>query len=115
MISQHFQTAIAGLEAERKVETDREIQRIKREEIVPFNADADGKCQAAIAALQQKLNQQIAELQAQFAAQKQQIIETTEQRKNANAEACISAGIASISARYDNAIAELRKLLEKEG
>ena len=115
MITQQLQNAIAGIEAERKVEIDRETARIRREEITPFNAEVDADCQKALAELQTAHNKRIAELQAEFAAKRQAMIDLAEQNKNNNAEALISAGTANINARYDAVIAGLQQLLEKEG
>lgn len=112
MINAYIEQAIRGIEAEREQQIAGIKATIMRDKVAPQNAEIDGKRDLALQELQTKLNQDIAERQEKFAAERQAIIEASEQQKTANADALIAAETAGITAEYDAKLVELRKLIE---
>lgn len=115
MIVQQLKDTVARLEAEQKTEVEREVQRVKREIIIPKHAEIDRGFQEALAELQKNYNAQMAEIQQKFTAERQALIEAGERKKNAFAENEINSAVAVVTANYTATIAALNQLIEKEG
>lgn len=113
MIVNVLKDAVARLEAEQKTEVEREVQRVKRDTIIPFNADIDKSLQGALAELQSNYTKQMQELQQKLQEERQALIDAGERKKNAFAEAEINGAIAVTTASYTAAIAELNQQIEQ--
>lgn len=108
-IKQHYQTARQNITAEKERAISVEKDRVTKEQIIPNNAEVDKFKAEAINALTTKLNQDIANLQNNFNAEKASIIEASEKKKSAFAEQAISTAVSLVSLEYDKAISDLDK------
>lgn len=113
MIKTHFETAINGLKTEREKNIAIKREQIMREKILPYNTEIDASRDAAIKELTQKLSEDIAARQQQYATDKQAIITAAEQNKTNNQTAVLNTELAIYTQDYDIAIAELEKQAKK--
>lgn len=106
-IKAHIEQVIKNLEAEKERESAIIKERVTREQIVPYNQEADKSRDLAIAELQQVMNEDIAKRQAKFTKEKQAIFEENEKRKENNANAVLATATYEVTGKYDKAIAKL--------
>lgn len=106
-IKAYLEQTIRSLEAEKEREVAVIKERVTREKILPFNQEQDILRDKAIAELQQNMNEDITARQAQFAKEKQAIVEENEKRKENNANAVLATETYEVTGKYDKAIAKL--------
>lgn len=104
MIKQILENSVATIENEK----NRAIQEAKviamNEKIAPFNADIDNSYQKALE-----------ELSLKFENEKKSLFEVGEKKKLLNQEKITNEVVASVSYKYDLAIAKLKKQIEELG
>lgn len=106
-IKQHIENAIKNIEAEREREIAVVKDRVTRDKIVPNNAEIERHKTDAINALTQKLNENISQLQQQYAADKNAIVEASEKKKSEFAQTVIQTETSVVRLEYDNKIKQL--------
>ena len=106
-IKSHLEQAVKSIETEKEREVAVIKERVTREKIVPYNQEQDTLRDKAIAELQQNMNEDITARQAQFAKEKQEIVDENEKRKENNANAVIATETYEVTGKYDKAIARL--------
>lgn len=106
-IKSHLEQAVKSIETEKEREVAVIKERVTREKIVPYNQEQDTLRDKAIAELQQNMNEDITARQAQFAKEKQAIVDENEKRKENNANAVIATETYEVTGKYDKAIARL--------
>lgn len=111
-IKAHLEQAVKNLETEKENEVRIVKERVTREKIVPYNQEADKGRDLAIAELHQNMNEDITARQAQFAKEKQAIVDENEKRKENNANAVLATETYEVTGKYDKAIAKLNEQIE---
>ena len=112
-IKQILENALKTIEGEKERAIATAREKATRESVIPNNAKVDSAKTAAIAELNEKLNQKIAALQNEFNASKQQIVEASEKSKSDFATATLETAASMVSLHYDKAITDLKKQISE--
>lgn len=115
MFKQAYQQAIASIEAARQRSIEAAKQKAMQEQIVPYNAEIDASLRDALTALQNQHNAEIAELQADFEAEKKTMIEAATKKKSDYAESIMATATNLINHDADRAIKNLQDFIDKQG
>lgn len=112
-IKQHFQTALQGIIGEKDRAIAMAKEKANKEVVAPHNVEVDAACNEAIAEITTAHNKTMADLQAQFNAQRQSLVEDCAKKKSDFAENAIAQAVAVVSVEYDNAVAALEKQISE--
>lgn len=109
-----LEQTIKNLQAEEQREIAVIKERVTQEQIIPYNKEMDEARDKAILELQENLTKNIGALQANFASDKQKIIEANEKKKADNATSVIATETYSVQMVYEKATAKVREQLENQ-
>ena len=112
-IKVYLEEAVKKFEVERDREVGVAKEKVMREVVIPYNQDLDKSREKAISELTTKMNAQIQALQAQFAKDRQALIDAGEKNKTEHANTVVATETASITVAYDTEIAKLKKQIEE--
>lgn len=104
MIKSILENSITCLESEKSIAIQEAKVIATNEKITPFNAEIDD-------AYQKALN----ELAVKFESDKRALFEAGEKKKLQNQEIVLNEVVSSVSYKYDLAVAEVKKQIEKLG
>ncbi len=107
MVKEILENAKRQIEAQRNQQLNVISQRVKVERVVPYNTELDKKKDRAIAEEREKANAQVAQIQAEFNAKKEEIEKATEETKKAFEKSSIETACAEINKACDDAIKAL--------
>ena len=110
-----YEEAIAKIESKRQYDVEIAKQRATQDQIIPFNHDIDCSLRDAVLELQNKHNDKIAKLQKDFEDEKRILTDAAAKKKADFADLTIHSAVSAINSKADGAIADLRKLISKEG
>lgn len=115
MIKQHLENAVNNLLNEKQREVEVARQRAINEKVAPYMREIDTARQKAIEELEAEKNRKIAVLQEQFNAQKQDLINKGEHKKQEFLETTVATETSIIVAKYDDIIKSLQEQITKIG
>ena len=104
MIKSILENSITSLESEKSIAIQEAKVIATNEKITPFNAEIDD-------AYQKALN----ELAAKFESDKKALFEAGEEKKLQNQEIVLNEVVNAVSYKYDLAVTEVKKQIEKLG
>lgn len=112
-IKQHLSNALANIKADKERSIAVAKETAMRETVAPKHAEINKARDEAIASITAKHNQKIAELQHAFAAEKQELVDAGEKKKNEFACSAIECAIATVNVQYEKAIFALEEQISK--
>lgn len=114
-IGNTLKEAVNRVEAQRNAELETERQRVMREKIAPFNNDIDASCRQAIEEERGKLAHRIAELQKSFDEEVAMLQRQAQAKKEEYAQVELSTATSVVNARYETTISKMKKIIEEVG
>ena len=108
-------STIKNIEGEKARAVEIAKQKAMQERVIPHNAEVDKQFNEAVGELTDKFNKEVAELKAKYETDKQGLAELATTNKTNFQNATINAVSTQVSIEYDSVLAELEKVLEKQG
>jgi 3-dehydroquinate synthase class II len=112
-IKQHLETALANIKAEQERAICIAKEQTMRESVIPKHTEINGARDEAIAKITENYNQHVAKLQAKFNAEKQEVIQAAENKKEEVTNSMIECAIATVKVGYDKTIINLEEQIAK--
>lgn len=108
----NYQKQIIEIKALEEKECEKIKQKMLKEKITPFNLELDQKRANAEAELAQKLKDNIALLEQQFAQEKKDMFEKAEATKASNQSSVLSSATYEVTSSCEKQIAKIKSWIE---
>lgn len=112
-IKQHLESALQNIKAEQERAISIAKEQTMRENVIPKHTELNRARDEAIAKITDNYNQNVAKLQAKFNAEKQEVVDAAERKKEEVTNSMIECAIATVKVGYDKTIINLEEQIAK--